>query len=402
MKERLCDGNLLYEAYRESIKSSKWKSSVHKYNVDVLMNLSEILEKMESGTYKTGKRSAFLLNERGKTRAIYGNTIEDRVIRHVLCDDILEKELLKYLIYDNGASQEGKGVSFARERLKCHLQRYYRKHGNKGYVLLIDYSKYYDNIRHDVAYSQIADKISDPDVLQLLATILDGMKVDVSFLTDRQYAVCMDHKFDSVKYHCIPNEKMTGEKFMRKSISIGDQTSQVIGILYPYQIDNYCKIVRGMKYYGRYMDDTYIISDSKEELWSLLDGVREWCNKLGIFINEKKTQICRIDRPFHFLQNSYFLTDTGKVVEKINKKRLKRMRDHLKGLRRKYDSGEVPLKDIENIYKSWIGSCHNIMSRIQIENMNALYCSLFNEPIAKERRNERENVQDHSGGRDSN
>ena len=47
---------------------------------------------------------------------------------------------------------------------------------------------------------------------------------------------------------------------MSKSIDIGDQLSQVIGICYPHSIDNYIKYVRGQKFYGRYMDDWYIMN----------------------------------------------------------------------------------------------------------------------------------------------
>lgn len=42
-----------------------------------------------------------------------------------------------------------KDISFTRKRFEQHLHEYYRKYGtNNGYILLIDFSKYYDNIRH--------------------------------------------------------------------------------------------------------------------------------------------------------------------------------------------------------------------------------------------------------------
>ena len=39
-------------------------------------------------------------------------------------------------------------------------------------------------------------------------------------------------------------------------------------------IDNYCKIVKCMKYYGRYMDDIYIIHEDKEYLKGLLNDIQ--------------------------------------------------------------------------------------------------------------------------------
>lgn len=364
------------------------------------MNLAAVQRKLETGTYKTGERSTFLVNERGKTRLIHGNMVEDRIVRHVLCDEVLTPALDRYLIYDNGASQKNKGISFTRKRLEVHLHKYFRHYGNHGYVLLIDFSKYYDNIRHDIAYRQIAEHVRDEAALAVLRDVLDNMRIDVSYMSDVEYARCMDEKFDSVKYSEIPNDLKTGKKFMRKSISIGDQTAQNIGIFYPTPVDNYVKIVRGQKYYGRYMDDIYVISPDKEELKDILKGIREQCAKLGIFINEKKTQICRIDRPFHFLQNSYYLTDTGKVVAKIDKKRLVAMRRKLRKLAVKLENGEVQYSDIEQMYRSWMGGYYKIMSKRQRENLNNLYNELFIKPFIEGRNCHERHPQNRPGGRD--
>ena len=59
---------------------------------------------------------------------------------------------------------------------------------------------------------------------------------------------------------------LTGQKFLDKGVDIGSQTSQNIGLIYPYRFDNYAKIVAGIDGYGRYTDDFYAISDSREEL----------------------------------------------------------------------------------------------------------------------------------------
>ena len=75
---------------------------------------------------------------------------------------------------------------------------------------------------------------------------------------------------------------------MNKSVNIGDQLSQIIGIYYPYRIDNYVKYVRSQKFYGRYMDDWYIMNPKKKELQDLLDNIRVIADELGIHINEKK------------------------------------------------------------------------------------------------------------------
>ncbi len=61
----------------------------------------------------------------------------------------------------------------------------------------------------------------------------------------------MTDTFNKLEYRNIPKKKLTGKKWIEKSVNIGDQLSQVIGIYYPYRIDNYVKYVRSQKFYGR-------------------------------------------------------------------------------------------------------------------------------------------------------
>lgn len=374
----MVDLNKLVTAYEKSIRDSKWKPSVQSFNINYLVEVNKIKKEIEEGTYKTSDVSKFIIHERGKTRVISGNSVIDRTVRHYLCDEILMPNIRPKLIYDNGSSVKGKGVDFTRKRLRTHLHRFYRKHGNKGYILIGDFTKFYDNIRHDIAFEMLSC-FTDDTWEKVLREIFGSFKVDVSFLSDEDYSKCMDKIFNSIKYETIDNKYKTGQKFMNKSVKIGDQTSQILGIYYPYLIDNYVKIVRGMKYYARYTDDFYIISDSKEELRDILENIKVICNELGIFLNENKTVITRLDRKFHFLQNTYQLTESGHIIEKINKKRLVAMKRKLRKLKIKLDEGKVTYEMIEQTYRSWVGGYKKYLSKKQLENLDELFINLFKE-----------------------
>lgn len=374
----MVDLNKLVTAYEKSIRDSKWKPSVQSFNLNYLVEVNKIKKEIEEGTYKTSDISKFIIHERGKTRVISGNSVIDRTVRHYLCDEILMPNIRPKLIYDNGSSVKGKGVDFTRKRLRTHLHRFYRKHGNKGYILIGDFTKFYDNIRHDIAFEMLSC-FTDDTWEKVLREIFDSFKVDVSFLSDEDYSKCMNKIFNSIKYEAIDNKYKTGQKFMNKSVKIGDQTSQILGIYYPYLIDNYVKIVRGMKYYARYTDDFYIISDSKEELRDILENIKVICNELGIFLNENKTVITRLDRKFHFLQNTYQLTESGHIIEKINKKRLVAMKRKLRKLKIKLDEGKVTYEMIEQTYRSWVGGYKKYLSKKQLENLDELFINLFKE-----------------------
>ncbi len=371
------DANSLYRAYVRSKQNSAWKPQVQSYEMNFLTEIAKTQRELMNQTYKTLEPTHFIINERGKTRPITGEQMRDRVVRHSICDNVLTPTLRKYLIYDNGASLEGKGMGFTRGRILTHLRKYYAANrANKGYVLLIDFSKYYDNIRHDIVLDEIGQHVRDPFTMWLLENVLKSFEVDVSYMNDEQYKNCMAEKFDRLAYWQMDPEQ-TGEKFMAKSVDIGDQVSQIIGIYYPMRLDNYIKIVKGCKYYGRYMDDSYIIARDRETLEQLLLEIEAIADQLGITINKKKTHIAKLETGFRFLQVRYTLTSTGRVIQQINPKRLTAMRRKLKKLAKKVSSGQLAQEDVANMYRSWLGAHRKLMSRQQVENINTLFNQLF-------------------------
>mgnify|MGYP002626395816 CR=1 FL=1 len=369
--------NVLYDAFRASMKGSAWKREPQKFEHDWMTELTTLKRELETHTYKTLPTMEFKLKERGKVRHIHGNRMRDRVVRHALCDNILGPYLKPYLIHNNGASRKGKGLSFARKMFEKDLHNFWLKYRTHGYIGFIDLSKFYDNIRHDLVKELVYPKIPEEN-WWLMDEILSSMEVDVSYMTEEEYARCMDTQFNSVVYYeTVPVKQRTGEKWMKKSLNIGDQVSQDVGVFFPHRIDNYAKIVRGLKYYGRYMDDIYFISTSREEAQSVIDGIREQAKKLGLFVNDKKTRIVKTSDTYKYLQVKYHLTDTGKVVKRISPKAVTRERRKLKAYKRQLDAGTIPYEDIEQAYRSWMGAYTHLMSKQQIRNMKELYKNLY-------------------------
>ena len=380
--ESVYDANALLDAFREAKKGTAWKESVQRYEMNLLRNINHTQKELANGTYEQKDFYEFSLSERGKTRHIKSMHISDRVVQRSVCDNVLIPELQRYLIYDNGASMEGKGIHFARKRLSTHLHKYYRKHkSNEGYILLIDFSKFFDNINHEPLIEAMRRKIGDTETMSFVEKLIDTFKIDVSYMTDEEYKESLNTLYNALEYAKIDKEELTGQKFMKKSVGIGSQISQISGVFYPTRIDNYCKIVKGMKYYGRYMDDIYIIHEDKEYLKQLLKEIEQICDELGLFINTKKTQIIKLSKGFTFLKIKYSLTETGKVVQRVSRDSVTRMRRKLKKLRVKLDQGEIGFEDVRCAYNSWCGSVAHYDSYPTLKSMDKLFDELFIEPF---------------------
>lgn len=370
MINKISNANVLMNSFYEAKKGCSWKNSVQQYEANFLKNIRHTQLELREKTYRQQDFYCFYLKERGKDRYVRSISFYDRVVQRALCD-LVNPIVEPYLIHDNGASVKKKGIYFARRRIENHLHKYYRKYGNKGYALVIDFSKFYDNILHKPLMDMYREIIDDKDIINLINHLVDSFSVDIS-----NYNITENELFDSLAYAKAETEK-TGEKMMHKSLGIGSQISQISGIYYPSKMDNYCKIVKGIKFYGRYMDDTYIIGNSKEELKSLLDDIDKICKKQGIFINHKKTQLFRLDKGFTFLKIKYRLTDTGHLVRIPVKKNFIRERRKLKSFKNLLDKGLIDFHDIEEQYKSWKGNIQKYDCYKSLKNLDKVFNDLF-------------------------
>ena len=377
----------LHTSFMEIRKNIHFKYNVQNYRLNELKEIAQFRELYRNGTYRLSESKSFKLRERGRERFIQPVVFRDRVIIHAFCKYVLLPKLTPFLIYDNCASLKGKGIDKSLDRFRVHLKRYYMKHGtNEGYILQIDCRKYFDNLRHDIILDSMRDKLTEEE-LAFLAMILKQQEVDVSYMTDEEYSNCMDMVFNALEYNAHDYAR-TGKKKMRKSVGIGSETSQIIGLYYLSSVDNYIKIVRGFKYYARYMDDSYIIHEDKEVLTQLLLDLKQKYAELGLQINEKKTQIRKLNKPVAYLKTIHILTKTGKVIRRKCKDTFKRERIKLKKFAVKLDNQELTYKMIDTQYRSWRGTIKRNKGKMfknhrQIARMDNLYNELFIEPFIR-------------------
>lgn len=375
----ICDGNVLYNSFKNCIKGVEWKESTQRLKMNLLITLLKMQQSIIDDSYKPKKVKEFIINERGRTRYIKPHDITDRIIQKALNDNILLPAVEDLLIYDNGASLKGKGLSFARDRFETHIKQAYNEYGKDAYILFIDFSKFFDNILHQKALDEFRPYISD-SYFNFLIKVFKEFEIDVSYMDDADFELCESSLFNSIEYdEKVTDEMKTGKKMMRKSVGIGSQTSQITGIFYPHTIDNYCKIVKSIKYYGRYMDDTYIISNSKEYLINLLNQeLIPMYNELGIFVNLKKTKIKNLSKDIvTYLKINYKFKNNGKLVRSVPRESFNRELRRLYKFKKLFIENRMTFIDIMLCYLSWRGTYFIYDSKQKIEFLDIKFRELF-------------------------
>ena len=332
----------LYKSYQKCRLGVGWKASTQKYIINASHNVYRSYEQLHAGKYKTGNFYEFDIMERGKPRHIRSVHISERVVQKCLCDYSLVEMMGRSFISDNGACQKGKGEHYALNRLEKQLRHYYKRTGsNKGYILVFDFSKYFDRIDHNKLKEILRRKYKDQRILSLLFQLIDD--------------------------------------FGDVGLGLGSQISQICALAYPNIIDHYIKERLNIKAYGRYMDDGYLIAESKEYLQYCLAEIKKLCDELKIVINVKKTQIKKLDKKFTFLKKRFIFTSTGKVVRLPPKEATTRERRKLKKQRRKYESGKMSYDSVLQSLNSWKGSMKHSRSYRQVSEIDKLFKKLFME-----------------------
>lgn len=228
------------------------------------------------------------------------------------------------------------------DRLKSFMSAYYRKNGVEGWVLKCDVRKYFYRINHDVLKSQLRRLIKDRDVLWLLDMIVDSTE--------------------------------------GPGIPIGNHTSQWFAILYLSDMDHMIKERLGIKYYGRYMDDFYLIHEDRAYLQFCLEEIRRFLVPMGLELNQK-TAIFPLSQGIDFLGFRTYLTDSGKVVRKVRRESKNRIRRKIKKFRHLVDEGRVDFDTVLQSYNSWTGHADHGNSYHLISEIDDLFFNLFREEM---------------------
>lgn len=356
--------NHFVKALRKCRKGVFWKYSVQNYwAYGLVKTYRSYLKLINKELPKATNCRSIYIYERGKKRTITPIHINDRVIQKVLCDYCLTPLLKKKLIYDNGASLEGKGINFSRKRLNKHLKDAIKEYGTDFYILLFDFKSYFDTIPHSTCRKVLEKYIQDKDIVEITMEII------------KEPLRCKYNKFKNDekrnKYLSdLKNDKMCG-------ICLGSQVSQIMALIIANDLDHYIKDKKRVKHYIRYMDDGIIFAKTKEELNELLYELNTVCETIGISFNKKKTHIIKSSKGFTFLKIKYNISKTGKIIKRISRPSIVRMRRKLKKYHNKINQGDMVIKNAFDSMQSWIAYASSANSYNTVNNMLILYRSLF-------------------------
>ncbi len=326
--EKVTSFENLYRAYRTARRGKGYKGSSARFGTMALDGVNILKELLINREYRIRGYSEFKVYE-PKERVIKAGAFVDKIVQHSLCDNVLLPKLISLFIRNNFAGQIGKGTLFGLETLKKDMFDAYTTHGMNIYILKADVTKFFYNIDHEILKKLVAEQFTDDGIRWLCNLIIDS--------TDG------------------------------KGLPLGNQTSQVFALLYLNGLDHYITETLGIQYYGRYMDDFYLIHQDKEYLKYCLKKITEYVNELELTLNGK-TQIMPFKNGIKFLGFHTYIRN-GKVICKIRNENKRNAVRKYKKMAKLVVAGKLSREKFDECYTSWKahashGDCDGIIHNL--------------------------------------
>lgn len=288
MKKLLAE---LFKAYHDARKHKRNKNSQLQFELHLERNLYQLALELDQMSYKVGPSSCFIV-KKPVQREIFAAEFRDRVVHHFLFNRIAPVFERKF-IYDSYSCRKGKGTLFGTRRLMRHSRHCTDNFSKNAWVLKLDIQGYFMNIPRDKLYMQSVKVLKNSDALTryLLREII--------FADPTYKCIFKSNRNDWIG---LPKAKSMFHTPKDCGLPIGNLTSQLFSNIYLDGFDHYIKRDLGIKHYGRYVDDFFLIHRSRELLVSITDDIDRYLKEqLSLNLHPKKKYLQPVSHGVEFL-----------------------------------------------------------------------------------------------------
>ena len=309
---KMLDINNIIDMTNLVLKNTHNKRKVNafeNYKMELIINIQN---RLESGNFISSKYNIFLISD-PKYRIIMAQELEDKIINHLVAKYILEDTFERKFVNSQTATRKEKGTSYSIKLLRKYLSKLKDK---PIYYLKIDIKKYFYSLDHD-----ILKNIKDKKALNILCEIIDStnhsyINNNILNLKNKKINTLTDIKIIN-EINSIPVYKYN------KGCPIGNQTSQIFGLIYLHELNHFVKEKLHLKYVINYMDDFVILSHDKNYLIKCLDIIKEKLKIYKLEINYKKTFIGNLKGGLDFLGYVFYIKNNKIYIKLRNRTKKK-------------------------------------------------------------------------------
>ena len=277
----------LRSAYESCIQKKKHSNSAIDFDVNESQFLEHLYKALNTKNYNIDVSICFaLFNEFGlPRREIFAAAFIDRVVHHLIVNRIVDKLEKEWYIDDSYSCKDGKGTLKGAQRLQEQL----KEASNNGtvkelYVMKLDLTNCFNMLKKAKMYNVLEEFLLQfPD---------KNLEYNL-WLIHKIMFHCPQEKGNYIRCHAksdwkeLPPHKSLFNCDIFTGIAVGNLTSQCFCNTFLTLLDKFIKETLGIKWYGRYVDDFFLIG-TKEELLEAYRKICEFIESLGLKINKNK------------------------------------------------------------------------------------------------------------------
>lgn len=329
--------------------------TVDEWNFEVFWeeNLARLKEDIVNRRWEPGSSKAFMVHE-PVDREIFAAPFRDRIVHHFLYA-VIAPWWNRRFIHDAYSCRRGRGTDFGVERMQKFIQSVSMNGTKKAYILKGDLSGYFMSLSRKKLYEKVMWGLKKqlPErgwLYDLCAYLWKKVIFDDPCLEARVVGGKRD-------WACLPWNKSLFHQPPGQGIVIGNLTSQLLSNIMLNEFDWFVKKKLGFKYYGRYVDDFFIVvseEDYERAKKAMREDMPKYLEKMGLRMHPKKIYIQEVEKGCPFL---------GKMVRPDvltpGQRYLKNMRKAFRG----YVRGKVDYETMQ----SYVGMGQNMAAYTQMK-----------------------------------
>lgn len=301
----------LMKAHQKSQAGKTTRRNIVKFNLKKEEYIMWLYERLRDKTYRHGGYTSFYVTE-PKLRKIEASGYLDRIVHRWCVDSFLANNFIPQFIPTSYANIENKGMHRAALDVQKAMRICKKKYG-EYYILKMDIAKYFASINKDKLVEILKKKIKDKDIMWLLEEIIYSKK------------------------------DKTG-------IPIGNLTSQIFANIYYNYADQFIKHKLKVKYYYRYMDDSVILMQNKEDIRKVKQEIENFIRDELFLKFNSKTNIFKSKQGVNFC--GYKINEHRMKLRNKGKKHIKKA---IKKLKLKIKNGELTSKEAKKYLCGYFG-----------------------------------------------
>lgn len=262
----------LFLAYRTARANKRNTHSQMRFESRLSDNLIDLYDDIASGRYRVGRSMCFIVRDPVQ-REVFAASFRDRVVHHLLYN-WLSPLFESRFIADSYSCRKEKGTLYGIKRLQDNLLECSKGWTSPCYVLKLDVSGYFMSIDRHILYTLVMEGIRDvPASAHFPKPIVERLLEQVIFNDPTKGCRIKGRRSD---WNGLPPSKSLFFSSPDCGLPIGNLTSQLFSNVFLSPLDIFVTGTLGIKRYGRYVDDFYLVSPSREELLAAIPEIRRF------------------------------------------------------------------------------------------------------------------------------